>query len=124
MVLLLLLSINNGNNINIGISYYIKSIKNNNEYYSSTNYNKIRNCNWSNNILIYLLAKNNSSIYKGGGGSNSSHNANFRHYMIMIINMNVRGITCLNLIFCTGSYINLGSTKIIVELVVFVLISL
>ena len=50
-----------GNNINIGISYYIKSIKNNNEYYSSTNYDKIRNCNWSNNILIYLLTKNNSS---------------------------------------------------------------
>ena len=59
-----------------------------------------------------MLAKNNSSIYKGGGGSNSSHNANFSHYMIMIISMNVRCITCLNLtFFCTGSYINLGSTK-------------
>ena len=74
--------------------------------------------------MIYLLAKNNSSISKRGGGSDSSHNANFRHYMIMKISMNVRGITCLNSIFCTGSYINLGSTKIIVELIVFVLISL
>ena len=56
-----------------------------------------------------MLAKNNSSIYKRGGGSNSSHNANFSHYMIMIISMNVRGITCL--FFCSDSYINLGSTK-------------
>ena len=58
-----------------------------------------------------MLAKNNSSISKRGGCSNSSHNANFSHYMIMIISMNVRGISCLNLIFFTGSYINLGSTK-------------
>ena len=28
-----------GNNNNIGFSYFIKSIKRNNEYYSSTNYN-------------------------------------------------------------------------------------
>ena len=34
-----------GNNNNIGISYFIKSIKRNNNYNSSNDYNNIRNCN-------------------------------------------------------------------------------
>ena len=81
-----------GNNINIGISYCIKSIKRNNDYNNSTNCNYIRNYNCCNNILIYLLTKKNSSISKTGGYSNSSHIANFSHYMIMIISINFRGI--------------------------------
>ena len=88
-----------GNNIHICSSNCITSIKKDsgNDNNSSTNYNYIRNCNWGNNILIYFLAKNNSSISKRGGDSNSSYNANFSHYMIMIVSMIVRGITCLNL---------------------------
>ena len=75
--------------------------------------------------MIYLLAKNNSSIYKGGGGSNSSHNANFSHYMIMIISINVRDITCLNVNFIVLVVISIWAVpKIMVESVVFVLISL
>ena len=121
-----MISSNSSSNYNnISISYCIKSIKRNNDYNSSNDYNNIRNCNWINIILIYFLAKNKSSISKRGGGSNSRHNANFSHYMIMMIIMDVRGITCLTVNFFVLVVISIWAVlKIMVESVVFVMISL